>query len=166
MRLVTNEDPLHVHKILGIFCLIHFGWRIFVLESEGSTRLLEDGWLTPFCLSIHTLLSMSSFIFRLSMVRHSTRNQIWPEFRLHSAIFSFRSLAILALWTVSESVVLRWIVVVATMLSADIASAFFRDQHYGSTMRQMPMPQFYSLEMAVIHNLLYSYLQLGRYLII
>jgi hypothetical protein len=162
MRLFTNEDPYHIHKILGVFCLIHFGWRIYAYEFWGSTRFFEDGWITPISLSVHAVLSISSFIFRLSLVRHSKRNQIWPEFRWHSAIFSFRSIVILALWKfAAESVLMRWGAVMVTMVCADVATASFRNQEYGTTMRQMPMPNFYPAVLSVLHNLLYSYLQLG-----
>jgi hypothetical protein len=42
-----------------------------------------------FLIAVHGVLSISSLIFRLSMVRNPSKPMIYPEFRLHSILLFF-----------------------------------------------------------------------------
>jgi cytochrome b involved in lipid metabolism len=68
-KLFTKEDPIGVHKYLGIFCLAHFAVRFFQLfvgdpAAGFGTRLGRGPHIGPaLCLVPHALLSLSSLIF-------------------------------------------------------------------------------------------------------
>ena len=68
-KLFTKEDPIGVHKYLGIFCLVHFAFRFlqmyFFDPSAGlGTRQGRGPHIaTALCLPAHALLSLSSLIF-------------------------------------------------------------------------------------------------------
>ena len=88
-KLVTKEDSMHIHKILGIFSLANYIYRYYLLFCYGSMFLN-----TPFDLAmiaIHGCLSFSSLIFHIPRKRHAKLPMIYPEFRLHSIAFGIRS---------------------------------------------------------------------------
>jgi hypothetical protein len=41
-KLITKEDPLHIHKVLGIVCLIHFAYRYYLFFSYGSMLIKSN----------------------------------------------------------------------------------------------------------------------------
>jgi hypothetical protein len=69
-KLFSKEDPFGLHKSLGLFCLLHFIYRIdqmlFSDPSAGLGSRLGRGpsWIPPACLLPHAALSLSSLIFR------------------------------------------------------------------------------------------------------
>lgn len=102
-KLITKEDPFHVHKILGIFCLLHFIYR-YTLAFSGrdvsagfgnlgrataSPRLAKTAaFLLP-----HALLSSSSLLFHtVPLERVRGKPMIWKEYRWHNMVFAFRSI--------------------------------------------------------------------------
>ena len=99
-RLITHEDRhiMHIHKTLGVLVLGHIFYRMNLIIKLGDSGLAASPW-TPLWLVIHALLHVSSFQFRLPSKRNRTYNIIWPEFRLHSMIFAYRSiLSVLLMW--------------------------------------------------------------------
>lgn len=64
--LITKEDPYHVHKTLGILCLISFAFRYSHLPSMAFDT---HPALTLPTLLLHFMLSASSFEFRLPAKR-------------------------------------------------------------------------------------------------
>jgi cytochrome b involved in lipid metabolism len=97
-KLFTKEDPIGLHKYLGIFCLLHFTFRyaqmIFGDPSAGfGTRLGEGPSLWPaICLAPHALLSLSSLIFHtVPKERVVGKPMIWQEYRVHNIAFGLRS---------------------------------------------------------------------------
>ena len=67
------------------------GWSIFA-AAEGAGAMVVLLSLLP-----HALLSASSLIFRIPKRRIKEGSRIWPEYRLHSITFAYRSLACMAL---------------------------------------------------------------------
>ena len=133
MLLSTAQDPVHLHKVLGIGCLGHFAYR-FMRCGANDMNFSTAGWLTPALLLMHALLSVSSLIFRLPKRRIRDGSRIWPEYRAHSIIFALRSLLLMLLYWAEQHwqiyVPLHGLnvcVVFGTMLAADFASSYYRD---------------------------------------
>ena len=59
-------------------------------------------WATAASLVPHFGLSTSSLIFRIPTKRIVEGSRIWPEYRLHSIIFAYRSLACMAVVWVEQ----------------------------------------------------------------
>jgi len=160
-RLVTHEDRhiMHMHKTLGILVLGHIFYRMFLIIKLGISGLATSCW-TPFWMFIHALLHISSFQFRLPEKRNKTYNIIWPEFRLHSMIFAYRSIiTVLLVWMGGYwNRVLRGPLVIATMIAADGVSKLYGQD---TTMRANPYPVGTSPNFIVWHNRFYSASQFG-----
>ncbi|KAJ1454011.1 hypothetical protein M885DRAFT_253115 [Pelagophyceae sp. CCMP2097] len=89
-KLFTHEDPLQIHKSLGLFCLVNFVYR-FSHVGPTDMRFTSD-WQTLAVLGLHAMLSLTSLIFQLPKKRIKGGYRIWPEYRLHSIAFALRSL--------------------------------------------------------------------------
>jgi hypothetical protein len=168
-RLVTKEDGVyfHVHKILGLLVLSHFLFRGYNWITEGNmkfdTSMDTVGWI-----AVHMLLHVSSFQFALPQRRIKTYNIIWPEFRLHSMIFAYRSLITMAIMWLSmvgristmTQVVLRGALVLLIMVLADMVTKHFKSkglvESAETTMRTNPYPEWFPKEWVKYHNLFYS----------
>jgi hypothetical protein len=164
-KLITKEDGnyFHFHKILGVLSLLHYGYRVRNLILTGSMKF--DGSLfTLACIGLHTVLSGSSFIFHISNTRIRGAPMIYPEFRLHSIIFAYRSLLVMLLqwiclrYDVVFPLYLRGGVVILTMVLADMVTRAHKDQ--GTTMRAMPFPEYASTLVRDNLNLFYSVSQI------
>lgn len=89
---------------------------------------------------------------------------IYPEFRLHSTIFAYRSLIVMLLQWASlrfhtvYPLYLRGIVVLVTMICADAVTKAYKDQ--GTTMRGMPFPEYVPEILRNSLNLFYSVSQI------
>ena len=88
-KLATKEDPIHLHKILGVSCLLNYIYQFYHLFVYGS-MYLKDNPYTPLLMGIHAGLSLSSFIFHVPLNRHKGLPMIYKESRLH-VVFSLRS---------------------------------------------------------------------------
>lgn len=91
-KLFTKEDPIMLHKTLGLFALISFAYRyLYCLPLFGNLGF-EGSWFDYFTLIMHMALSSSSMIFHVLPQRIIKRPiVIWEESRLHSIIFTLRS---------------------------------------------------------------------------
>jgi hypothetical protein len=85
--LITHHDYLHIHKILGVGCLIHYGYR-FWLKYKYGQMFNSDNYYLP---AVHLGLSLSSFIFKVPTIRYQNSTIIWKELQLHNIIFTSRS---------------------------------------------------------------------------
>lgn len=94
-KLFTDEDPFNIHKIMGFYCLLNFGIQT---TMYFFTR---EMYITPTVLIPHFLLNATSFIFSVLKKRPVADDGriskkmsmfIWEELRVHSLIFSYRSL--------------------------------------------------------------------------
>mmetsp|Transcript_21837 Transcript_21837/g.21130 ORF Transcript_21837/g.21130 Transcript_21837/m.21130 type:complete len:325 (-) Transcript_21837:64-1038(-) len=164
-KLMTKEDGHygHVHKMIGSAALAHYIYRTYLLVTTGTMQF-DSSMVTLYCILLHMLLSVSSFIFKIPNNRINSAPMIYPEFRLHSIIFAYRSLIVMILMWGSkryESVVplyLRGAVVILTMVAADKVTSTYKDQ--GTTMRAMPFPAYISPLTRDRLNVFYSVCQI------
>jgi hypothetical protein len=130
-KLKTKEDPFHIHKLLGILSLGHFAYRYFNLFYTSMN------FTTPYdlyCLAIHSLLSITSLQFKIPKIRNHVSPMIYPEFRLHNLLFSFRSILCTLFFYYKLPIIYNIIVCFVTMACADIVTYYYKD---GTTMRDM-----------------------------
>ena len=155
-RLVTHEDYLYSHKILGVLCLGHFIYRT-LYNVEFQSGIL-------FWIFIHMSLHLTSFVFKLSTVRNKTYNIIWPEMRWHSMIFAYRSLltmyiqylANLGYLPDSINMALRGATILLTMYLADVVTKHYKNTAESNTMRDNPYPKYIPEWFKTINNIFYS----------
>ena len=125
-KLITKEDGHfgHIHKFIGIAALAHYAYRSYLLITTGSMQF-DAGIFTLSCILLHMVLSVSSFIFKIPNNRINSAPMIYPEFRLHSIIFAYRSLIVMLLmwaskrWDTVLPLYSRGVVVMLTMVAAD-----------------------------------------------
>ena len=111
MGLVTYHDRYHIHKLLGLLCLVSFMARFYQgfdtdmgfstitdIEHNQTTTTTTRRHTYTYTIGtivIHWLLSFSSLLFPLPLKRMVGAWRIWPEYRLHSIIFASRNLCIM-----------------------------------------------------------------------
>lgn len=94
-KLNTAEDHFNIHKMLGIYCTLHYIWRYVQLLSYGTMGFQRDSHSSALSMLPHFLLPTTSFFFRVLPKRMMGKTtMIWEEMRLHSVVFSTRSVAI------------------------------------------------------------------------
>lgn len=90
-KLITSHDPFHVHKTIGVFVLLHYLYRFFLLFTTGSAFPEEEPAVqASICVAVHGVLSWSSLLLPLPSKRNFQGPMIWPEFRAHSITFASR----------------------------------------------------------------------------
>ena len=125
-KLATKEDGHygHIHKIIGSAALAHYAYRTYLLVTTGSMQF-DSSMFTLYCILLHMVLSGSSFIFKIPSNRINSAPMIYPEFRLHSVIFAYRSLIVMILmWAAKRydtvyPLYFRGVIVLLTMVAAD-----------------------------------------------
>lgn len=108
-KLVTREDNYHIHKTLGILSVISFFYRYgYVYSTQGNLgfdgmassrdpKLMMLDWIT---MIVHTVLALSSIIFRVPKKRLSTKPMvIYEEYRQHAMVFTLRCFSVFAVST-------------------------------------------------------------------
>jgi cytochrome b involved in lipid metabolism len=94
-KLFTKEDPIGVHKYLGLFCLLNFIGRyrqMYFGDPAAGLGSLGHPFFSMACLFPHALLSLSSLIFHtVPKERVVGKPMIWQEYRVHNIIFGVRS---------------------------------------------------------------------------
>lgn len=155
-KLFTKEDPIGIHKYMGIFVLLHFlfcyGQMYFGDPSCGlGTRLGKGPSIFPaLCLIPHAVLSLSSLIFHtVPKERVVGQPMIWQEFRLHNISFGVRSVVAAALAWASyysgHNPAVRRIAiwgscasVLVAQYAADLGTKYLRINNAESTTATMP----------------------------
>jgi len=157
-KLFTKEDGhyLHIHKILGSIVLISFIYRYSLLFTTGSFQLENRNGL--YTLVAHGLLSGSSMIFRIPNLRNRLSPMIYPEFRIHSILFAYRSLFCCLAHYYNKHHFYPFFIIISTMIGADITTYFLKQD---STMRSMPFPNDISEEKQKTIHFFHSSLQVG-----
>ena len=91
-RLITHEDPYHLHKTLGITCLLNFAYRyLYHLPIYGSLGYEEINAFNTMTMVAHMMLSSSSLIFNVLRLRLPKKPLlIYEEYRLHTILFTLR----------------------------------------------------------------------------
>lgn len=156
----SKEESLyyHVHKILGVSCLSHYVYRFLVWGPYLGFNANPTWFLCALC-GMHTLLSTTSLLFHIPSNRVQSGPMIWPEFRVHSIIFAYRSLAAMALILAGLSTpVTRCVVVLATLVAADLSTAYYKKvtPTDDTTMRGMPFPSYVGQKTRNSVNIYYS----------
>lgn len=144
-NLVTKEDPLHLHKSLGILCLASFAWRFpYMRDPSADLGFASFPQFTLVTILLHLFLNLSSFEFHLPERRISSGYRIWPEYRLHSFVFLARSLLLITIYWYESAFAMKtnyWlngVVVLGSMAAADLASRTCK--HQSSTIRALKAP--------------------------
>lgn len=137
-KLFTKEDSMSVHKILGVLVLAHFTYRFYCLFKSGSF-LINSKWDILFVV-LHGLLSVSSIIFHIPKPRNQTGPMIYPELRLHTIIFTLRSVVccLIGFYVSSWSIYYKICACFLTMISADFTTHHFREPNTKSPIRYVP----------------------------
>lgn len=131
-KLFTKEDSFHIHKTLGIICLMNFIYRFGRLTFTGDMGFNSD--IDAYLVMVHLLLGVTSLIFRISSVRHTKLPIIYPELRLHNIIFSARSVICFYLCFYKFNIIYRFITCILTNILADIVTYFLKR---GTTIRDV-----------------------------
>jgi hypothetical protein len=125
-RLVTPDDPFHIHKTLGLAALVSFAFRLmYIGDKMGFVRYPS---LTIPTVLLHAALQMSSFEFHLPKRRISYGGRLWPQARMHSAIFVGRSLLTMLLYWIEDIYQLEpkymanYVIIVCSMALADVGT--------------------------------------------
>jgi hypothetical protein len=79
-QMITKEDPMHIHKSLGILCLLSFLWRYAHVGSSDMGFLSHPQYTIP-TLTLHLMLTLSAFEFKIPARRIKDGTRIWPEYR-------------------------------------------------------------------------------------
>jgi len=156
-KLSTREDPWHLHKGLGAVCFFHFVVRYTLLASTGSMQL--DTPLGIVGILLHGVLSLSSLRFHIPKDRNPVAPMIYPEFRLHSIVFTLRSVFCCLSYAAGLSEEVRIGLCFLTMIAADVVTARFRTETSGKTITNMPFDPSLQGTEALAH--MYSRLQIG-----
>ena len=122
-KLVTPEDPYHIHKTCGLYVLMNFIYQYYLFFTTLTMNL------TPLILLPHALLHVSSFMFKVLSHRGRTKALnmfIWDELRLHSCIFAFRAIFTILFPEFGKPIV------VITMLCADYATKLYGTEGVGT----------------------------------
>jgi len=164
-KLVTQEDKLHIHKLLGVAVLTHYIFRLVSLVVRGTMGFEDETQVRLlFWFGLHLLLSWSSFIFHLPPRRNQVKPMIWPELRLHNIVFATRSILDAVLHIVGFGTVagLRVVLVFVAMVVADVITEYYKKRQLitNTTMRGMPFPKSASKELIDRVNLYYAMSQL------
>lgn len=149
IRLVTKDDATHIHKTLGLSCLISFVYR-FVNAGPSDMKFTSSNG-TFVMILVHALLSTSSLIFKIPARRINGGYRIWPEYRLHSIVFACRSLAtMLVTWFemrhgLEPIYALNVVIVMATLAAADFSSRSQGSSRSNSIrdLKANPLTQFF-----------------------
>ena len=115
-KLFTHEDPLHLHKIFGLYCIVNYFLQAF-LYFNTSQYYINVYTITP-----HMLLHITSFIFKVMSKRPiqvKASMFIWNELRLHSLIFAWRSCLVIIYPTYSVHFT------TLTLIAADVATYYY-----------------------------------------
>lgn len=150
-KLITNEDPFHIHKSLGLLTLMNFAIQtthyMYFQEMFHIKKLIY----------IHIGLHLSSFIFNVISKRPKVGDKmkmfIWEELRLHSMIFAYRACFSILYPEFSR------IFVFITMVAADITTHYVGDNEF-TTVRGQHDRQGNSL-LKKVYSAFFSMSQMG-----
>lgn len=173
-KLFTKEDPVGVHKCLGIFCLLNFTGRYFqMLFGDPAAGLGTRGhpWTSIACLFPHAMLSLSSLIFQtVPRERVVGKPMIWQEFRVHNILFGVRSVlsAFVAAMAIKAgntpkirqlAILCSGVFVLGSNIGADFATSKLRAATSESTTATMPYWEGCSTQTQLRFKGFYAYCQ-------
>ena len=131
-KLITKEDPYHIHQVLGLLVLLSYAWRFSTQGGDGDFGFASHPELTLPTIALHMALHLSSFQFTIPSQRIKDGSRQWPEYRLHAFVFaagSFGAIFInhyeqfMAQTTDTPNYHLNYLLVLARLILADVSSA-------------------------------------------
>ena len=139
-KLITKEDSLYIHKLLGVFSIVNYIYRYYLLLFYGSMFLNTSFDIA--IVAMHGCLSISSLIFHIPKKRHATLPMIYPEFRLHSIVFGIRSVicCFIDYYCGIYKMYYKMSICFGTMIVADLITILYSEPG-DTTMRSMPYYQ-------------------------
>lgn len=145
-KLFTGEDKFMTHKFLGLLSIFNFVSAINNFCFSQNHTLFPNTSNTYFLyiLVTHSLLHLSSFQFLISDKRNKKYNIIWPEMRIHSMLFAYRSIItmyVLYLINPTYTNIVRYAIVILTMILADLTTIKYNNTGISRTMRDNPYPE-------------------------
>ena len=162
-KLITKEDGLHIHKILGGIILVNYCYRYFYYILIGNMNFTS--YFDIYLLCLHGLLSTSSLIFHISGVRNPQQPMIYPEYRMHSIIFALRSICCCIIHFYNYNYKYIMLISGSTFILADIITFYYnpsdKNCKNGKTMRNMPFNKEITLEEQNNITVMHSYHQIG-----
>lgn len=138
-KLVTNKDSfdfyglnfLHVHKSLGLTSLL-----LFLFQLLNMYTLTPGDPLSILYISPHFMLALSAKIFHVPIKRTVNKSTIHEEYRLHTIIFSFRSIFIYFLhWLNITNWFCYFFGTLIWHIIADRVTKIYYDENAGTTIR-------------------------------
>ena len=146
-KLFTNHDPYRVHTLVGASVLLHFTYRLYCVLYFGVVfPSWEPLWTSTWSVLLHGALAMTAFIPPVPSKRLHSAPMIWPEFRMHSAVFAMRHvcatlLTLHNMWPESVIVqaVARFFLLALTTWAASRISFWYGDSVQRTT-NCMPYP--------------------------
>lgn len=142
-KLITHEDAFHHHKILGILVLIVMLTRFAMAGKETDMGFLSHPQFTIPTLLLHTLLNVSSFHFRIPLRRIKDGTRVWPEYRMHAAIFALRSSLTILLYYFERiyhwepNYNMNFLIVMVGLLATDLASYSVTTKYQSRSVRDV-----------------------------
>lgn len=142
--LVTKEDNLFSHKVLGVLVVLSFGFRLSQFSSDMAFPA-HPGWTLP-TLALHWMLTASSFQFKIPQRRIRDGGRVWPQYRWHSLIFTTRCILILALYWYEQRHGLEpnydanFFIVLLGLVAADCVNYAVGEEFCSNTMRELDGP--------------------------
>jgi hypothetical protein len=91
-KLMTREDPYHLHKTLGILSVFNFVYRYaYVYPTTGSLGFGQGRMIDWISMIVHMALASSSIMFRVPKKRITDKPMvIYEEYRQHAIVFTSR----------------------------------------------------------------------------
>jgi hypothetical protein len=142
-KLITKEDIFHHHKVVGILVLIMMLIRFSMVGQQSDMGFLSHPQFTLPTILLHFLLNSSSFQFHIPARRIKDGGRIWPEYRLHAAVFAIRSMITIVLYHVermyhwSPDYNLNYLIIMGGMLAADTASYSVSPKYQSRSVRDL-----------------------------
>jgi hypothetical protein len=75
-QLITKDDPWHVHKTLGVACLVSYAWRFSLAGGSADMGFATHPEFTVPTLVLHEALTLSSFVFQIPKKRINSGDRI------------------------------------------------------------------------------------------
>jgi hypothetical protein len=142
-KLITKEDAFHHHKVIGTLVLIIMLVRFAMVGKQSDMGFLSHPQFTVPTILLHFLLNASSFQFRIPLRRIKDGGRIWPEYRLHAAVFAMRSMVTILLYHfervyhLSPNYNYNYLIVMGGMLAADTASYSVSTKYQSRSVRDL-----------------------------
>ena len=167
-KLVTKEDPYHLHKGMGILSILSFFYRYGLVYNATGTLGFTGDWFDWATLFVHMTLAFSSKLFRVPKKRLANKPMvIYEEYRLHAMIFTFRCVSVYAcavLWPAENRPIYAVALVVAAHhLLADYVTSIWGNGSTAVRTNSKNLSYFYK-KVALFYSF-YQYMAIGSHIL-